>query len=582
MGKPPVIRYSRTWASLAAILLVVSAVPVATGQSTTPPKFQLSPASIAAGRTRLVKITTESNADLTDFEVEAPPDYTGVSFVGPAQLVDGDKTIIVSVKVEDDADEQILVLNLTRKVNGKVQSRHTADLEITEFRPQGNRKQGIPPGVEPDYAVDSMIQPMSYSTTKDVFGRRVADAYYAVVVALGNNTGYDLQVNKIGFITPKFLEVPDITKDGMPVMENVKPKMHKEFLQIAAIDRTLVRASVEKDQDFGQRALVANLISGFGTLTTGFLPFFHALGPRANFSSVGSILNGQFKEGFNQAVPDLTIRQLNRLDNNLVMDQDFILPNNSERNTVIFIPRQALGLDNDQLGKDEKQKKKKGAYNDDLQLVRQRLGNLIIVGRRIARYENRQIVVRTGVGSEPAAEEPSEAPTVSEITPNAGVTTALEEVKITGSNFTTGAAVKFGEKLGAIKSITRTEITVIPPSAKGGSTAKVEVINPSGKKSSPKDFTYYSELVVGGSDYSFGPTTGKEIRIIGAGFRNDAKVYIDETELPKEAVTFLDANGLKVKMPAHGAGGVKIKVSNPRPYPNQEPKEMPGVFTYKP
>ena len=88
-------------------------------------------------------------------------------------------------------------------------------------------------------------------------------------------------------------------KNGDPIFDNEgKVKMRNDLLEITAIDRSLVRSGIERDQNFGTRALALNLIGGVGTLTTGFLPFFHALGPRANFSSFTSVINGQLKDGF--------------------------------------------------------------------------------------------------------------------------------------------------------------------------------------------------------------------------------------------------------------------------------------------
>lgn len=496
----------RRWAALALAAVILSAPMPAAGQNPAPLKFTAQPGSIQAGRTRDVKITTDGGADLTGFEVQAPPDDTGVQFEkSPApQLTDTNTAIVVRVKVDQGADPQTLPLRLVKRQNGNVTASHTVELSVTEFRPQTIKKQATPPGLKPEEAVDYMMQPLSYKATKDVYGTRVADAYVAVVIGLGNNTGFDLQITKVGFVTPKVIEVSELDRDGNVVKR-------KEFLHVAAVDRTLVRGSVEKEQSFGKRALAMNLIAGTGMLTTGFLPFFHALGPRANFSTFSSILNGQLKEGFNTAVPDMTIRHLNRLENNLVMHEEFILPNNSERTTVVFVPRAALDFERYDANKVLAAEGWKGERKtwkrdlDDLTLIRERLGKLTIVGRFVERFANREIVVRTGAAGgvaerpaeggdrpAPAADAPSPfattapAPTVQVVNPNTGTTAGGTTVTIVGANFTGATSVTIGGAQAAdVKVINANTISATtPPRASAGS-VDVVVTTAAGGASQP-------------------------------------------------------------------------------------------------
>ena len=586
-------RYTDTQKIMIGVLISVLCFSQLTLAATNDPptvKFSISPATIPAGRNRMVKITTEPAMDLSGFSVEEPSSDTGVLFdSGNGQLSDNNRALLLRITVEDDAEEQTFPLIIKREKNS-VTEKHTVELTVTAFKPRAIPSQATPPGVGKNDAVDSMIQPMTYEATKDVFGRRVAEDYYAVVIALGNNTGFDLQINKIAFNSTILIDVPDVNPDNptQPVMDGDKVKTHKEFLQITAVDRTLVRPTVEKDQIFGRRAFALNLIGGLGTLTTGFLPFFHALGPRANFSSFSSIVNGQFKEGFNIAVPDLTIRQLSRLDNSIVMDEELLLPNNSERNTLVFVPRAALKLEK----KDR----------EDLQKVKASLGSLIIVGRPVSRYANRQIVIRTGTGgtsftrnsdaggsgttpagsgSKASPESPATtAPTVTTISPTAGIIAQPGEVKITGGNFAPNVEVKFGTQKADIKSFSPTEIVAQVPVNPAG-TVQLVVVNPDGKQSAPKNYTYYSELTVGGTDRASGSTAGGDIvKIIGTGFIPGVKVSVGGTELPSGSVTLVNANTIRITMPAHAVGTVPIAIVNPSPYPNQTPKEVVGGFTY--
>jgi hypothetical protein len=531
-----------------------------------PLSFKLSPSVIPAGRTRSVKIRTTGNDDLTGFELQRPPEDTGVILSEPGgQLVDNKTAILAQLSVDEDADPQTLPLQIVKK-NGAESETYTVDLTITAFTPKAMQKQAVPPNLE--FQVDSMVQPMSYKGAKDVFGRRVADAYYAVAVSLGNNTGFDLQVNKIGFVTSIPMQAPDLDpKTQRPVLDaNGKLKTHTELLEITAIDRPLIRSSIEKEQNFGVRALALNLLGGVGTLTTGFLPFFHALGPRANFSSFTSVINGQLKDGFVQSVPDLTIRHLNRLDSSLVMDQDFVLPNNSERNTVVFVPRAALGLaDSDR---------------DDLLKVREKLGSLVIVGRPIQRFENRQIVVRSGAAGERSRESaptspalplttatPPPAPiSVDSVTPNFGTLSENKEVTIKGSGFTPDApvTVKFGDRQvpGRARSATDVEAKV-PPTAAAG---KIDVQVIAGDRTTTplkNAYEYIDELRIDSFDPASVPIAGApNVKIKGKGFMSGAEVTVDGVKIENVSVNN-DHNEITITVPAHAAGAVTVVVKNP-------------------
>jgi hypothetical protein len=548
-------------ALVVAMFVLLSKVPAAGAQTAL--VFKLSPSTIPAGRTRTIKIKTASNDDLTGFELQKTPEDSGVVVEEPGgQLADNKTAIVARVTVDEDADPQTLPLQILKKEGGETTEIYTVDLMIAAFTPKAMQKQAVPPNLE--YQVDSMVQPMSYKGAKDVFGRRVADAYYAIVIALGNNTGFDLQINKIGFVTSIPMQVPELDQNQRPVLNPDKTlKTRTELLEITAIDRSLIRSSIEKEQNFGARALALNLLGGVGTVTTGFLPFFHALGPRANFSSFTSVVNGQLKDGFVQSVPDLTIRHLNRLDSGLIMDQDFVLPNNSERNTVVFVPRNVLGLTDPE--------------RDNLLKVREKLGSLIIVGRQIQRFENRQIVVRSGASGErsresgtpnPAtpANSPVPAPvTIEKIEPASGTLSEAKEVVITGSGFTPGAdvKVKFGDRLvsGSVVSATQVKATV-PPIAAAGS-INVEVISGDRSGKLENAYSYIDELKVESFDPTSVPVAGDVVvKIKGKGFLSGAEVTVDDVAATNVSVSN-DHKVITVTIPAHASGPVTIVVKNP-------------------
>src|SRR5687767_12107714 len=99
---------------LALVLCLTSTI---TAQE--PVTFQVSPSAIPAGRSRLVRITSDPKTNLSKFEVEKPSEDSGVVFDQP-QFADGDKTIVLKISVDDDADEQILPITIVKKEGGAV------------------------------------------------------------------------------------------------------------------------------------------------------------------------------------------------------------------------------------------------------------------------------------------------------------------------------------------------------------------------------------------------------------------------------------------------------------------------------
>ncbi|MDQ3818691.1 MAG: IPT/TIG domain-containing protein [Acidobacteriota bacterium] len=560
----------------------MSAVPTLAAQNQVTLTFRINPSSIQAGRTRDVVITTDEGLDLTGFTIEPPTD-TDVTI--ESQQLTGDKqSIVAKVKVNQDAETETLPLKLVKKT-GNTNEVYLVNLAITEFKPRPLPRQAVPEGIPQDGAVDYLITPMAYKAIRDNYGRRVADAYCAVVVTLGNNTGFDMQIVNVGFDTTVPLRQFD--ESGNVVVRNGQPVTERQ--QISAFARTTVRASVERDQQYGQRALALNLISGFGTFASGFLPFFHAINPRANFASFSSILNGQLREGFGTAFPDVTIRHLNRLENNEVLHDEMTLPNNQATRITVFVPRQALNIPKTE--------------RDNLPLIRERLGNLILVGRPIKLYANREIVVRTGAGgtsgetnnqltprslenpqnpSSNATSQPTPAPSpaITRITPNSGPTTGAQETFITISGFNTNtfetvATVKFGDMSVAGTLVSPTLIRTISPSRAGAGAVDVEVTVGNQKAKLTGGYSYL--LTADRIEPASGPLAGGgTVTILGHGFVTGARVLFGSIQATNVVVA-PDGNSVTATVPpTQSSGNVIVKVINP----DGAETVVPGNYTY--
>jgi hypothetical protein len=396
----------------------------------------MNPSKILTGRTRDVTISVDKG-DLSEYLPQRPPATSGITYetVGDklSTLANENKSMIIRMKVDADADVGTIKIIISKK-DGT--DKHTFDLEITKKIDSGP----TPGDME---QVDAMWSVLPYEVTKVNFGRRTANSFYAIQLHIGNNTGFDLQIVGVGFdsalgrpavdrqgkpLKPatdvegnlildehgnKMVPALDnegepitepITVDGKPLIVNGKP-LRKPVLrplktyQLPSSDRRLVRGTIEFEQLYGRRASALNIIGGLGTFISGFIPFFRALNPRANFSTFSSIINGQLKEGFGIAAPDLTVSQLNRLDN-VVLHDGLTIPNNSQAKTIVFFPRHILNLT-----KQEKNLIDGGAMYP----VMDKLGELVIVGKPLITFRNREIVV-TKAGAVPS-------PTPSRVSP---------------------------------------------------------------------------------------------------------------------------------------------------------------------
>jgi hypothetical protein len=451
-----------------------------------PPKFSMNPSKIGVGRTRVITISV-SNGDLSDYSPQPPPESTGITFEKYGdklfQLANENKSMNITVRAGEDAETGVVQIIIAKADGSDVRS---FDLQVTN---------SLNAGPTPDdmKEVDVTWQVYPLDITKVNFGRRVAYSFYAVEVTIGNNSGFDLQV--VGVAFNNSLGVPNVDQYGRPLQiavdENNNPltdehgnKLIRVLNQngkpltidgtpngppvyrplktyhLATADHRLVRGSIEYEQLYGRRALTLNLITGIGTFVSGFIPFFHALGPKANFSSFSSILNGQLKEGFGIAAPDLTVSQLNRLENVSLRD-GLTIPNNRSAKTIVFFPRKVLNLTDAE---------KKIIDNGSLYPLMDKLGELSIVGKPLIAFKNREIVARRP--GEPPATNPAPEPE-----PRGAVSPARLEtngdlvVTISGSNLLSVTDVKFGALAGTIKEATRTQSTmdvIVPANAQTG------------------------------------------------------------------------------------------------------------------
>jgi hypothetical protein len=207
----------------------------------------------------------------------------------------------------------------------------------------------VPPG-----PVEVSWEVLPQTVVGDNFGGRVRKNFYAVNVVIANRSGYDLQVDAIGF-TPSSPATP-----SQPITPTVGHK--------------LIRGTILRDQHVGLRGRVLGTIRATGGLLTGAAAFVRNDRPRANFGQIVNIISNPLEMGFEMLFPDETIEHLGRLEDNAFRagaGGGLIMAKDESTQTIVFVPKESLGL-----GKGERA---------DLGAVRKKLGTLIVMGRPIQR-----------------------------------------------------------------------------------------------------------------------------------------------------------------------------------------------------
>lgn len=236
----------------------------------------------------------------------------------------------------------------------------------------------IPPGLEPQ--VDIMWGVMDKKVVRDNFGHDLANDFYGIQLVIGNNSGYDLQVAGVGFRLP-----------NNKIENNIPTNSYRA-----------TRGVLEREQEFGRRSIILNSIQATGGLLTGFLPFWRAgfhPNAAANAARWSSIVGGPLATGFGLIVPDTTVKQIVRLDDQMLRD-GLIIKNNTQIRTLVFVPKGLLNLALDPGPANSTRKVKD--WSIDPQYVNEKLGTLVLVGQTVTYLNRVQVIARAeGAGKTP-------------------------------------------------------------------------------------------------------------------------------------------------------------------------------------
>ncbi len=157
-------------------------------------------------------------------------------------------------------------------------------------------------------------------------------------------------------------------------------------------------------------------------------------------------------------------------------------------------------------------------------------------------------------------------PTVTAISPTSGPTSGGTKVTITGTNFVTGATVKFGSLTAtAVTFNSVTSITATSPAESAG-TVNVTVTTPGGGTSAistADQFTYQVPVptVTAISPTSGSTAGGTKVTITGTNFATGATVNFGQTAA--SSVIYTSSTSITATSPAESAGTVNVTVTTP-------------------
>jgi len=392
-----------------------------------PKTFKIVPDSGRAG-TYEVMISSNDSAGC-----KAKPELSHASLVAPkGSLIDvlqskhqADCSFSAEIKISSDAaigKVALWVMANQGKANETLLG--TAEFNVTAQGPPSNK-------------VDIMWDVIPEKITKHNFGGAVAKNYYAIEIVIGNNSAYDLQIASVAF------ELPDDSTLLALRCRNLSNKSGGVDLKLnrsdacgskrlteftAAINHTVLptssyritRGTLERGEIRNARTFILGGVTIAGPILTGFLPFFHVVNHRANFSQGINILSNPVEKGLEAIWSDPKPRQRDRFDDQVLRDS-MIIHNNTQIRTLAFFPKELL-----RLPKDFEDDSEYNRWKNNAREVRERLGNLLIIGDEIE-YRNRISITANPPGPVPvptpvatatpaaalASPEPSATPTPS-------------------------------------------------------------------------------------------------------------------------------------------------------------------------
>ena len=272
----------------------------------------------------LFRAPCERNADGSIKKLD-PTDIYNVTPTGtvkvPSRPVVGDCWIRFSLNVDPSSEPGLLYLSVSKQAKG------TGPFVDDSFAPfiLFDATAGPTPST-PEVNVTWKV--LSQQACSDGFGNRVAKVFYCVQVTVGNNSAHKLQISGIGFKTPHPLAGQ--LSLGFPRGTSlIEPNVSYQT----------TRAVAQNGQVLSTRNLLYRSFQSLGLIMASFTPFFRNSFNNSRWATGSSIVSGAFVQAIGLVAPDLTIRELNSLDDQSLRDGKLI-PNNTQAAPVmVFVDK---------------------------------------------------------------------------------------------------------------------------------------------------------------------------------------------------------------------------------------------------
>jgi hypothetical protein len=261
-------------------------------------------------------------------------------------------------------------------------------LGIAEFTVNSGVQAGQIPTDKPE--VDIMWDVLPKEIVKHNFGNGIADNYYAIEVMIGNNSAYSLQIAGLGFQVPedaclealveRNVTYRSFTKGVTKLRTNACPRERARPNNSALLPTAgyrIARGSIEARHLLHPRTVALSVITALGPVLTGFVPFFHVLNRRANFSEGINILSNPLEKGIELVWPDPRPLQRERFEDQVLRD-GMVIRNNTQVRTLAFFPKELVRLPENFENKADYKR-----WRDNPREIRDRLGDLVIIGDQI-------------------------------------------------------------------------------------------------------------------------------------------------------------------------------------------------------
>jgi hypothetical protein len=182
--------------------------------------------------------------------------------------------------------------------------------------------------------VDVLWDVLTDHLCRDNFGNHMPHDLYCVEVKIGNDSGYPLQLAGVGFRRPS----PQCTLNGQP---STCPGFPGDEISTPNISYQTARASAQAGITTSARNIIVNGTEALGLLMASFTPFFENTYSKGLWTAGTTVVGTGVSQAINLVAPDLTVRELNNLDDQAFRDGKLI-PNNTQVRMLVFVQKKSV------------------------------------------------------------------------------------------------------------------------------------------------------------------------------------------------------------------------------------------------